>query len=59
MEITFMYSWQYNGNGKMPWAILINWCDKNLDPADWSNNNSGTIYFKSKNAYIMFILRWD
>lgn len=49
-------SWQYNGIEK--WNTIIDWCEEYLYN-DYTTNRHETIFFKSKEAELLFCLRWS
>jgi hypothetical protein len=51
----FPYSWQYNGVAL--WQDVWDWCVDHISLDDFETNWE-TIYFKNKNDYTFFLLKW-
>ena len=48
--------WQYNGVDKF--SNILAWCYRYLDVKDWDTNCNETIWFKTEQAYTLFLLKW-
>ena len=49
-------SWQYNGIDKF--STIIAWCYRHLHIDDWETNGYETILFRTKQAQVLFLLKW-